>query len=282
VDRPEADRVSGPVTETRAVLDRGGAVDVVVVGGGQAGLAAGYFLRRAGVSFVVLDAQTGAGGAWRHGWESLRLFSPARYSPLPGWWMPPQPGEPFPTAAHVRGYLADYERRHALPIVRPVQVTAVDLVDGGLEVRSRSARWRAGAVISATGTWRRPHWPHYPGRFAGRQLHTVSYRRPEAFAGQRVLVVGGGNSAAQILAEVSTVATAYSCLQGTCSVLTRAHPRAGAASGVPVGAGTPSCVPSGSPPAHICDRCGGAGRSRRIAGSAQTHCDADTTRVDSS
>ncbi|MEV0840319.1 ArsO family NAD(P)H-dependent flavin-containing monooxygenase [Actinocatenispora sera] len=194
------------MTEADAALDRGGVVDVVVVGGGQAGLAAGYFLRRAGVSFVILDAQIGAGGAWRHGWESLRLFSPARYSPLPGWWMPPQPGEPFPTAAHVRGYLADYERRYALPIVRPVEVTAVGRVAGGLEVRSRSARWRAGAVVSATGTWRRPYWPRYPGRFGGRQLHTVSYRRPEPFAGQRVLVVGGGNSAAQILAEVSTVA----------------------------------------------------------------------------
>jgi putative flavoprotein involved in K+ transport len=100
-------------------------VDLAVIGGGQAGLAAGYFLRRAEADFVILDAQSRPGGAWRHGWDSLRLFSPARYSPLPGWWMPDQPGEPFPTAGHVRDYLAAYEARYQLPMRRNVDVEAV-------------------------------------------------------------------------------------------------------------------------------------------------------------
>jgi putative flavoprotein involved in K+ transport len=199
--------VDGQVTADAAAA----AADVVVIGGGQAALAAGYYLRRADATFVILDAAPGPGGAWRHGWDSLRLFSPARYSPLPGWWMPDQPGEQFPTAGHVRQYLADYETRYALPLRRPVEVTAVTADPDALAVHTAAGTlWRARAVISATGTWRRPTWPRYPGadRFTGTQLHTVSYRTPDPFAGHRVVVVGGGNSAAQILAEVSTVADA--------------------------------------------------------------------------
>ncbi|MBU8858633.1 MULTISPECIES: FAD-dependent oxidoreductase [unclassified Micromonospora] len=98
------------IYESREV-PRVASCDVVVVGGGQAGLAAGYYLRRAGLDYVILDAQSRPGGAWRHGWESLRLFSPAEYSPLPGWGMPRQEGEEFPTAGHVVDYLEAYERR---------------------------------------------------------------------------------------------------------------------------------------------------------------------------
>ncbi|WP_249124810.1 ArsO family NAD(P)H-dependent flavin-containing monooxygenase [Saccharopolyspora erythraea] len=182
--------------------------DVVVIGGGQAGLAAGYFLRRAKLDFVILDDQPEPGGAWRHYWDSLRLFSPAEYSPLPGWWMPRQPGEEFPTGDHVVGYLADYEKRYQLPVRRPVRVEGVHDVGAWLAVQTDQELWRAGIVISATGTWDAPHVPSYPGQsaFSGRQLHTDSYRSPKEFSGQRVVVVGGGNSAAQILAEVSTVA----------------------------------------------------------------------------
>ena len=183
-------------------------VEVLVIGGGQAGLAAGFHLRRAGVDFAIVDDQPDGGGAWQHGWPSLRLFSPAKYSSLPGWPMPPQPGEPFPTAEHVVAYLREYERRYQLPVHHEARVVAVRAVDKELRVETDRGGWSAQTVISATGTWSRPYVPHYPGQrdFAGRQLHTVSYRGPEEFAGQRVVVVGGGNSAAQILAEVSTVA----------------------------------------------------------------------------
>ncbi|MEP6979805.1 MAG: ArsO family NAD(P)H-dependent flavin-containing monooxygenase [Nakamurella sp.] len=193
--------------------------DVVVIGGGQAGLAIGYHLRRAEVDFVILDAQSGPGGAWRHGWDSLRLFSPAPYSSLPGWPMPVQPGEPFPTAGHVRAYLSRYERRYELPVRHNVPVDAVTSVNtgssctGGFVVHTRTENWRARAVVSATGTWRRPVRPRYPGAasFTGVQLHAVAYHRPDRFTGQHVLVVGGGNSAAQIVAEVSTVADTTWC-----------------------------------------------------------------------
>ncbi|GAB2627837.1 ArsO family NAD(P)H-dependent flavin-containing monooxygenase [Streptomyces capparidis] len=180
-------------------------VDVVVVGGGQSGLAAGYHLRRRGLDFAVLDAQPTPGGTWQHTWDSLRLFSPAAYSSLPGRLMPAQPGQTYPDAGHVVGYLADYEKRYDLPVQRGVQVRSVHRDGALLRVETDTGDWRARTVISATGTWSRPFLPAVPGRevYAGRQLHTVGYRRPTDFAGQRVIVVGGGNSGAQIAADLA-------------------------------------------------------------------------------
>ncbi|MGW6563939.1 ArsO family NAD(P)H-dependent flavin-containing monooxygenase [Streptomyces sp. NPDC054975] len=180
-------------------------VDVVVIGGGQSGLAAGYHLRRLGLDFVVLDADEAPGGAWQHAWDSLHLFSPAAYSSLPGRLMPPQAGEVYPEAAHVVVYLTEYEQRYELPVVRPVRVTGVHRDNEFLCVETDSGTWRARAVVSATGTWSRPFVPAIPGRadFQGRQFHTVEYENPVAFAGQRVIVVGGGNSGAQIAADLA-------------------------------------------------------------------------------
>ena len=179
-------------------------VDVVVTGGGQAGLAAGYHLKRAGAEFVILDAQGEPGGAWRHAWDSLHLFSPASYSSLPGRLMPPQADETYPDAGHVIGYLADYEQRYELPVQRPVRVQAVRRDGERLRVETDSGIWSARVVVSATGTWWRPFRPAIPGGdvFRGRQLHTAGYSGPQEFAGRRVVVVGGGNSGAQIAADL--------------------------------------------------------------------------------
>ncbi|MFJ8546021.1 ArsO family NAD(P)H-dependent flavin-containing monooxygenase [Streptomyces sp. NPDC093586] len=181
-------------------------VDVVVVGGGQAGLAAGYHLRRRGLDFVVLDAGAEPGGSWRHMWDSLHLFSPAEHSSLPGRLMPAQPGRTYPDAGHVVEYLTDYGKRYALPVQHGTRVDAVHRDGDRLLVETDSGTWRARAVISATGTWSRPFLPAVPGRdvFTGRQLHTVDYRRPADFAGLgSVIVVGGGNSGAQIAADLA-------------------------------------------------------------------------------
>jgi len=184
-------------------------VDVVVIGGGQAGLATGYHLRRTGLSHVILDAQEEPGGAWRHAWESLRLFSPALFSSLPGW---PMEGGPdhYPTRDEAVDYLGRYEERYALPVLRPVRVDAVRREGAHLVVEADRGVWRAAAVVSATGSWEAPYVPEYPGRerYGGVQLHSARYRNPEPFVGKRVLVVGGGNSGAQILAELSRVADA--------------------------------------------------------------------------
>lgn len=181
--------------------------DMVVIGGGQSGLAAGYFLRRGGVDFEILDANDRPGGAWPSAWNSLRLFSPAQVSSLPGWPMPPS-ADGYPTRDHVIDYLTGYEQRYGLPIRRPVHVQAVEGADARLTVRTGQGTWLARAVISATGGAGHTFVPEYPrqARFRGKQIHSSAYRSPDEFTGQRVLVVGGGNSGAQILAEVSRVA----------------------------------------------------------------------------
>ncbi|MFG2310929.1 ArsO family NAD(P)H-dependent flavin-containing monooxygenase [Streptomyces sp. NPDC048566] len=178
---------------------------VVVIGGGQAGFAAGYHLRRQGLGFVILDAATAPGGSWQHMWDSLHLFSPAEHSSLPGRLMPAQPGRTYPGAGHVVGYLADYAKRYDLPVRQGTRVRAVRRHGDELLVEADTGTWRARAVISATGSWSRPFLPAVPGRsvFTGRQLHTVDYRRPADFTEQRVVVVGGGNSGAQIAADLA-------------------------------------------------------------------------------
>ncbi|WP_233565068.1 NAD(P)-binding domain-containing protein [Micromonospora musae] len=187
-------------------------VDVMVIGAGQAGLSAGYHLHRTGFTpgtgFVILDADDGPGGAWRHRWPTLTVDRVHGFHDLPAM--------PFPAAAPQRrasevvsGYFSAYEQEFDLPVVRPVRVEAVtSLPDGRLEVRTDRGRWTARALINATGTWSRPFWPHYPGRaeFRGRQLHTADYRGPEEFTDQRVVVVGAGTSAVQLLGEISPVA----------------------------------------------------------------------------
>jgi len=188
------------------------AVDVVVVGGGQAALALGYYLRRTGFSFVLVDAGEGPGGAWRHGWDSLRLFSPAQSSSLPGWPMPASAVE-FPHRDEVLDYLARYEARYELPVRRPLRVTGVHRAPGEGPGPFRvetggDESFQARVVVGATGTWEGAVIPPEPGleSFQGVSIHSAHYRNPEPFRGSRVLVVGGGNSGAQILGELSEVA----------------------------------------------------------------------------
>jgi cation diffusion facilitator CzcD-associated flavoprotein CzcO len=187
--------------------------DVVVIGAGQAGLSAAYGLRRAGLEpragFVVLDGEVGPGGAWRHRWQTLRIDKVHGIKDLPG--LPFAPADPSrPAAEVVPAYFAAYERAFDLHVRRPVHVTAVRDRAPDLLVETDAGTWTTRALINATGTWTRPFRPRYPGQdaFRGRQLHTADYRGPEEFAGLRVVVVGGGTSAVQLLMEIATVAAA--------------------------------------------------------------------------
>jgi len=128
-----------------------------------------------------------------------------RNSSLPGWPMPGQPGQEYPDAAHVAEYLTAYEHRYNLPVGRPVRVQAVHRDGQRLRIETSLGAWHAKAVVSATGTWWRSFLPAIPGRavFTGRQLHTTAYRSPEQFTGQKVVVVGGGNSGAQTAADLA-------------------------------------------------------------------------------
>ncbi|EMY32378.1 monooxygenase [Arthrobacter crystallopoietes BAB-32] len=210
-----ADQAKGQDLAGAGRQDRSGAgrqdesLDVVVIGAGQAGLSAAYYLQHRGLrpeeDFVVLDANEGPGGAWRHRWPSLTFDAAHGLHDLPG--LPlgvPDPAEP--ASAVVSRYYGNYEQKFDLPVRRPVHVARVeDGPDGLLRVVSASGHsWLARTVISGTGTWDRPYWPYYPGRetFTGRQLHTHDFRSAEEFRGQRVLVVGGGTSALQFLLQL--------------------------------------------------------------------------------
>lgn len=184
----------------------------VVIGAGQAGLSAAHHLRRRGLvpfeDFVVLDANDSPGGAWRHRWDSLTFDRAHGLHSLPGMDLAtPDPREP--ASAVVARYYGAYELAFALPVVRPFKVRNVtgSLEDGFTITTIDGRAIRAATVINATGTWDKPYWPYYPGQreFTGRQLHTHDFVAPEEFLGQRVLVVGGGTSAAQFLLQLSTL-----------------------------------------------------------------------------
>ncbi|HEX5087167.1 MAG TPA: FAD-dependent oxidoreductase [Nocardioides sp.] len=181
-------------------------LDAVVIGAGQAGLSASYHLQRRGIAHVVLDADEAPGGAWQHRWDSLTMRDVHGIAALPGSAPPELSGERANVA--VPAYFADYEHTHHLPVVRPVHVDAVtEAGDGLLQVRAGVRRWLTRTLVNATGTWSRPFVPSYPGarRFRGRQLHTHDYPGPEPFRGARVVVVGGGASAVQLLGEIAPV-----------------------------------------------------------------------------
>ena len=170
--------------------------DAVVVGAGQSGLAVSYYLRKYGADFVVLDGSDAPGGAWPHYWDALTLFSRAEFSNLPGWPMPHYDG--YPPRDHVVDYLTRYEQRYDLPIRRGERVAQVRFDGSAFHLNGLTAR----NVVVATGIWSAPFVPFVPGTFTGRQIHSAHYRRPADFAGQRVAVVGGGNSGAQIVADL--------------------------------------------------------------------------------
>ena len=161
----------------------------IVVGGGQSGLAAAYYLRRFKVDFLILDNQEEPGGAWLHAWPSLTLFSAAEFSNLPGWPVPQYPG--YPPARHVIDYLTSYERRYDLPVRRPVHVRSVSHDGGMFFLDSTEGQFTAEHVVAATGTWSAPFVPHYPGTFRGRQRHSSTYPGPDPFRGAKIAVVGG-------------------------------------------------------------------------------------------
>ncbi len=177
----------------------------MVIGGGQAGLSASYHLARRGIDHVLLDANGRPGGAWQHRWDSLTMTDVHGVAALPDSEAPTAGGERANVA--VARYFADYEREHDLPVVRPVRVDRVASEGDLLVVRSGERTWSAPTLVNATGTWDRPFVPHYPGieTFAGEQVHTSRYPGAAHFAGRRVLVVGGGASAVQLLGELAPV-----------------------------------------------------------------------------
>lgn len=193
--------------------------DNIVIGAGQAGLSTSYHLKCLGIGHVVLDANDHPGGAWQHRWESLTMRDVHGIAALPDMAVPDLAGPDLVGQApagresareFVADYFDEYEQRFALSVLRPVRVSRVESEHELLRVTADSGSWLTRTIVNATGTWDQPFIPFYPGieKFRGRQLHTVGYTSPEDFAGKRVLVVGAGGSAIQLLGEIAPLAAA--------------------------------------------------------------------------
>ena len=187
------------------------AFDVVVIGGGQAGLATGYFLAQRGLRFVILDASERIGDAWRKRWDSLRLFSPAKLDALPG--MPfPAPPDSFPTKDEMGDYLEAYAARFELPVRTRTKVERLSkTADGTFLVETSQGRIYAQQVIVAMASYQGPRIPPFareldPGIV---QLHASEYKNPSQLRDGAVLLVGAGNSGAEIAMELSKSRTTW-------------------------------------------------------------------------
>ena len=179
--------------------------DTVVIGGGQAGLSVGYYLKKRGRSFVILDANDRIGGSWRtRTWNSLRLFTPARYDGLPGWGYP-GPGWSYPTAKELADYLEAYALRFELPVRSATAVKRLAKEGERYVVDCGERRFVADSVVVATGFYGTPSVPNFASELDPRivQMHSSEYRDPSQLRPGGVLLVGAGNSGADIGMEVS-------------------------------------------------------------------------------
>ena len=178
--------------------------ETVIIGGGQAGLSVGYHLKKQGRPFVILDANERIGDAWRKRWDSLRLFTPARYDGLAGWRFP-APAVSFPTKDEMADYLESYAARFDLPVRTGVKVDALSRRNDRYVLTSGDRRFEAERVVVATGANQVPKVPTFANNLHPSivQLHSSQYRRPSQLQEGAVLVVGVGNSGAEIAFEVS-------------------------------------------------------------------------------
>ena len=178
--------------------------ETVIVGGGQAGLTAGYHLSKRGRPFVILDGNERVGDAWRKRWDSLRLFSPAHFSRLPGKRLP-MTNWSFATKDEMADYLEDYAEQFELPVRTGVRVDGLTRTDGGFEISAGDSRFRAENVVVATGAHQIPKVPVFASELDPRivQMHSSDYVSPSQLQEGDVLLVGAGNSGAEIGLELS-------------------------------------------------------------------------------
>lgn len=178
--------------------------DVLIVGAGQAGLALGYHLQQQSLRFLIVDADNAVGRSWEDRWDSLRLFTPAQYSGLPGTPFPAAPNS-YPGKDAVAQYLADYARRHELPIRLNTRISRMNRNSQGYVLQSDAGSIHARQVVIATGPFQAPHTPAAANKLSPDviQLHSSVYKGPADLPSGQILVVGGGNSGFQIALELA-------------------------------------------------------------------------------
>ena len=178
--------------------------DTIVIGGGQAGLTTGYYLRRQARDFVILDGGQRIGDAWRKRWDSLRLFTPAAYSSLVG--MPfPAPAQSFPTKDQMADYLEAYAARFKLPVRTGVKVDRLLKQGGQFVIIAGDQRFEADNVVVAMGSSQKPRVPAFASALDPSilQVPSSAYRNPSQLREGAVLIVGAGNSGAEIALDVA-------------------------------------------------------------------------------
>jgi putative flavoprotein involved in K+ transport len=178
--------------------------NTIVVGGGQSGLAAGYYLNHKGDNFIILDENARIGETWRNRWDSLRLFTPSQNDHLPGMKFP-KPDFYFPTKDEAADYLEAYANQFKLPVQYGLRVDSLQRNDNGFKLTSGNSDYHTRNVIVATGAFRTPYTPAIakeldPGIF---QMHSADYRKPTDLSGKNILVVGAGNSGSEIALELA-------------------------------------------------------------------------------
>lgn len=191
-------------------------VDILIIGAGQAGLSAAYYLKRESenrpIKFVVLDDELGPGGAWQHRWDSLTLENVNGIHDLPGMELQETHSElekKFKSNEVIPKYYGEYEKRFELPIIRPVKVENVIKKGNRFLIETNGVKFSAKGIINATGTWKNPYIPIFKGseKFKGLHLHTQQYEHASQFIGLHVIIVGAGISALQMLGEISKITT---------------------------------------------------------------------------
>jgi len=178
--------------------------NTIVIGGGQAGLAAGFHLKNAGDDFIIFDASGKTGDSWRLRWDSLRLFTPARFNELPGWSYPSQ-SSPSMTKDQMAEYLELYARHFSLPVRLGIRVIKLSKDSNGFVLETADQTFTCNQVVVATGTNQLPYVPAFSMQLDPEivQLHAAAYRSPNDIPYGNVLVVGGATSGIEIALELS-------------------------------------------------------------------------------
>lgn len=176
--------------------------DLAIIGGGQAGLATAYWAKQRGLDYQLFEANTSIGESWRNRYDSLELFTPRAYSSLPAM---PMRGDQngYPTKDEVADYLEEYAAQNELTVKLGEPVTELRKTSDLFQIATPRGTYQSKAAVVATGPFQTPRTPDWHDQLAVQQMHSADYRNPDQITGHKVLVVGGGNSGAQIAEELA-------------------------------------------------------------------------------